>query len=210
MRTVGHRAKPKQRGLIALPLGAALAVGFIGTLGGAGTLAYWNDTATVQGGTATAGSLDVKVDGEQGNPTTYTWTALQMTDMAPGESVAAALPISNAGTTPFTFSASGTATGVAGSGGASMLPQVTVKVRVGGTASGKATTYPRKETCTGGTETFSAVLDGTVKTVVPTGAVMVPGESTSLCVTLELAAAAPNTVQGASITPTFVVTATQS
>ncbi|ANH37490.1 hypothetical protein I601_1048 [Nocardioides dokdonensis FR1436] len=191
-------------------MGMLLAVGFVGTLGGATTLAYWNDTATVQGGTATAGSLDVKVDGQQGNPTTYTWMALQMTEMAPGEIVAASLPISNAGTTPFTFTVSGTATGVAGSGGASMLPQVTVKVRVGGTASAKATAYPRKETCSGGTETFSAVLDGTAKPVVPTGAVMVPGGSTSMCVTLELAAGAPNTVQGASMTPTFVVTATQS
>lgn len=210
MTGVRHRAERPRRGLAALPVGALLAVGFVGTMGGAGTLAYWNDTSTVQGGTATAGSLDVKVDGQQGNPTTYTWTALQMTDMAPGESVAASLPISNAGTTPFTLTVSGTATGTVATGGTSMLPQVTVKVRTGGTAATRATTYPRKETCSGGTETFSAVLDETAKPVVPAAAALVPGASTTLCVSLELAAAAPNSVQGASITPTFVVTATQS
>lgn len=210
MSAVRHCAERRSRGLRALPVGALLAVGFVGTLGGAGTLAYWNDTSTVQGGTATAGSLDVKVDGQQGNPTTYVWTALQMTDMAPGESVAASVPISNAGTTPFTFTVSGTATGTMASGGTSMLPQVTVKVRVGGTASSRATTYPRKETCSGGTETFTASLDATSKPVVPSSAVLAAGASTSLCVTLELAAAAPNSVQGATITPTFVVTATQS
>lgn len=210
MSSVRHRAERERRGLAALPLGALLAVGFVGTLGGAGTLAYWNDTSTVQGGTVTAGSLDVKVDGQQGNPSSYAWKALQMTNMAPGERVAASLPISNAGTTPFTYAVTGAATGVPASGVASMLPQVTVKAYVGATASARATTYPRKETCSGGTEALTVVLDETTEPVVPSGAVLAPGESTTLCVTLELAQAAPNDVQGATMTPTFVVTATQS
>ena len=77
-----------------------------------------------------AGSLDVTVDGQEGNPTRYEWSALQMVNMAPGESVAASLPISNAGTTPFTFEVTGTAIGT---GGVSLLPYVKVRVRTGGT-----------------------------------------------------------------------------
>lgn len=210
MSVVQHGAERRHRGLTALPIGALLAVGLVGTLGGAGTLAYWSDAATVEGGEATAGSLDVTVDGEQGNPTDYEWSALHMRNMAPGERVAASITIENAGTTPFTYSVAGTATGAPASGVASMLPQVTVKAYVGATATARATTYPRKESCTGGTEALTVILDGASEPVVPTGAVLAPGVSTSLCVTLELAPTAPNEVQGATMTPSFVVTAIQS
>ena len=83
------RTGPWQPGVVAL-------VGALGLVGGFGTQAYWNDQATVTGATVTSGSLDLLVDGVQGNPSTYTWSSLSMTDMSPGESKAGTVTLSNA------------------------------------------------------------------------------------------------------------------
>lgn len=83
--TGAHRAQrtggTRRRSVQALLVAAAL---LLGATGGLGTLAYWNDVEAVRGGTITAGSLDLTVDGVQGP---YTWSALTMEQMAPGESL---------------------------------------------------------------------------------------------------------------------------
>lgn len=177
-------------------------VGALGLAGGLGTQAYWNDAATVSGATITSGSLDLLVDGVQGNPSTYAWSSLAMTNMAPGESKAGTVTLSNAGTTPFTVSATATASG-------NLDPHVTARVVLAGSATTDST-YPRQETCTGGTQTFNDTLGNTGKTVVSSTATMAAGTTLVVCVSLTLATNAPNSMQGKSYTPVFTLTATQA
>lgn len=177
-------------------------VGALGLVGGLGTQAYWNDVETVAGQTVTSGSLDLLVDGQQGNPVAYSWTALSMSDMAPGESKAATVTLSNAGTTPFTVAATATASG-------NLDPHVTARVVTAGAATSD-NTYPRQETCTGGTQTFDETLGNSGKTVIASTSTMSPGATLVVCVSLTLASNAPNSMQGKSYTPVFVLTATQA
>lgn len=201
----GRHAAPRRVGPAPrvpwVPVTAAL-VGALGLLGGLGTQAYWNDTATVSGDTVTSGTLDLLVDDQQGNPTTYTWSSLAMTNMAPGESKAATLTLKNNGTTPFTVSATATASG-------NLDPHVTALVMPGGTASSDAT-YPRTETCSGAASTFNDTLGNTGKTVIASTSTLNAGATLVVCVQLTLATNAPNSMQGKSYVPVFVFTATQA
>ena len=196
-RAVARRVRggPWRPGIVAL-------VGALGLVGGLGTQAYWNDQATVTGATVTSGTLDLLVDGVQGNPATYSWSSLSMTDMAPGESKAGTVTLSNAGTTPFTVAATATASG-------NLDPHVTARVVLAGTAT-TATTYRRQEACAGGTQTFNDTLGNSGKTVIASTSTMAAGATLVVCVSLTLATNAPNSMQGKSYTPVFTFTATQA
>jgi predicted ribosomally synthesized peptide with SipW-like signal peptide len=180
--------------------GAVAAATVVG-VGSLGTYAFWTDAATVASGTLTSGTLDLEVDGSQGTPS-YDWAALTLTDMAPGESVAAQLSVQNTGTTPFTFSATGTY-------GAGIQPYFHLRVVRGGTAGNSGAAYPRTGTCTGGTETFATAQLADGATVVPTSPVVAPGGSTTVCVVASLPLAAANAAQGATGTLTLQVSAVQ-
>lgn len=178
-------------------------VGALGLVGGLGTQAYWNDVETVSGATVTSGSLDLKVEGQD----SYTWAALSMTNMAPGESTAESVTLTNSGTTPFTLSATAAATG---SDANALVSQVTMLVRLADTATSDVT-YPRQETCsTAGTVTYNDQAVTTTPVTVVAGPVTVqPGDSTTVCVRLTLSPSAGNTLQGKTYTPSFVFTAVQ-
>ena len=200
--TGAHARAPRRR--VLLPAAVAL-VGALGLMGGLGTKAFWTDSAAVDGATVYAGTLDLTVNGAQGNPTPYAWSALTLSTIAPGESTAASLTLANIGTAPFGVSATGTATGA-------LAPYVTVRVVVGGTASTSGT-YPRSGSCTGGTQAYNGLLSGTPATIVAagtSGASLSSGGSTTLCVSLTLSASTPNAQQGAAFAPSFSLTATQS
>ena len=196
-RAVARRVRggPWRPGIVAL-------VGALGLVGGLGTQAYWNDQATVTGATVTSGTLDLLVDGVQGNPATYSWSSLSMTDMAPGESKAGTVTLSNAGTTPFTVAATATASG-------NLDPHVTARVVLAGSAT-TDTTYPRQEACAGGTQTFNDTLGNSGKTVIASTSTLAAGATLVVCVSLTLATNAPNSMQGKSYTPVFTFTATQA
>ena len=196
-RVVARRVRggPWRPGIVAL-------VGALGLVGGLGTQAYWNDQATVTGATVTSGTLDLLVDGVQGNPATYSWSSLSMTDMAPGESKAGTVTLSNAGTTPFTVAATATASG-------NLDPHVTARVVLAGSAT-TDTTYPRQEACAGGIQTFNDTLGNSGKTVIASTSTLAAGATLVVCVSLTLATNAPNSMQGKSYTPVFTFTATQA
>lgn len=198
----GRHAAPRPASGGARRAAVVALVGALGLVGGLGTQAYWNDQATVAGTTLTSGSLDLLVDGQQGNPSTYTWSSLAMSDMAPGESKAATVTLSNAGSVPFTVAATGTASG-------NLDPHVTARVVLSGAATTDST-YPRQETCTGGTQTFEDTLGNTGKTVISSTATMASGATRVVCVSLTLATTAPSSMQGKSYTPVFTFTATQA
>lgn len=198
-----HRAERPRAGLrlgrgplVVLSLVAALA-----SVTSLGTYAFWNDTATVTGSSITTGTLDLEVDDADDLPS---WVPFSMSDVAPGESRAAVLRLRNAGSTPFTVTATGSATG------ADLASVVTVRVVVGGGTTPE-TSYPRTETCAGGTEVYSGTLAGS-PTVLPASAAVAPavdGGSTPLCLEATLPTGAGNTLQGKTWTPTFTLIATQ-
>ena len=126
---------------------------FIG-LGGQGTYAYWQDSDGVSGGSFSSGTLDLTVDGVQGNPSSYVKTDLALGSMVPGESVAATLTLANAGAVDFTWTATATTGGGLG-------PAFVVEMYAGSTQTGNDTTYPRTEGCT---STATPVVSGTTST----------------------------------------------
>ena len=200
--TRGHRARHGQpRGRLVRAACALLAATVVG-VGSLGTYAFWTDEATLASGTITSGTLNLRVDGNEGNPTPYSWTALSLTDMAPGESVAAQLSVQNTGTTPFTFTATGAFT-------AGIQPYFQLRVVRGGTAGNSGSAYPRTGSCTGGTETFATGTLANGATVVPTSPVVAAGGSTTLCVIASLPISAANAAQGASGTLTLNLSAVQ-
>lgn len=151
---------------------AVLSLGIVLGLGTVSTLAYWTDEAALAGGTFQAGTLDIKLDGNQNGSTQFT-DSFAATNMEPGQSRAAAVQVQNAGTLPFNYSVSAT-----GNGGLNAF--LTYTVRAGGTVSGT--------TCTGGTQVFSGAI-GTGTTVSPTRLLAVApnaGNAESFCITATL------------------------
>jgi len=61
---------------------SAMTIGLVAVMVSAGTIAYFNDTETSEGNTFTAGTLDLKVDG-QDDPNVV---SVSLSDMKPGDS----------------------------------------------------------------------------------------------------------------------------
>ena len=142
------------------------------------------------GGNFSAGTLDVTVDGAQGNPTAYAETNLALSGMVPGESVAANVVLANAGDADFTWTAAATTGGGLG-------PALNVEVYLG-TQSGDDSSYPRTETCSG-----SAIVLGTTTTRLNRS------QSQTVCVKVTLPSNAANASQSqttGSATVTFNAT----
>lgn len=176
-------------------------VGALGLVGGLGTQAYWNDVETVAGATVTSGSLDLKVADQDD----YSWTLLDLDTIAPGESLAEALTVTNAGTTPFTVSVTAAATATVDALRQAMLVTVTRD----GAVVPESLVYPRSESCSG-TVTYGAAAVAVAGTaVLGPSATIAPGGSLTICVRLFFDTGAGNGTQNHDYTPTFTVTATQ-
>ena len=77
-----------------------------------GTLALWTAAAPVEGGTLTAGRLDLTLDGAlSGLGGTTTDAGLALSGMVPGESVTRTVTLSNAGDAPLTWVLHGSSSG---------------------------------------------------------------------------------------------------
>lgn len=64
---------------------AIMSVGIVLGLGAVGTLAAWTDNATATSGVFSTGSIEMKLNGDPGDPTAYGFTALTKTGMMPGD-----------------------------------------------------------------------------------------------------------------------------
>lgn len=176
---------------------ALLALGVVLGLGSLTTGAYWTDDATVTGITLSSGKLDLKLDG-QDDLTGY--TSLSITNMVPGQSVAAVLTVSNAGNVPFTYTATSTATNPDSKNLAGAL---TVKVTGATTVTGSSPTA----TCGGATLAGTgAALGGGLVTTART---ITPGNLERLCLQITLPTTAANSVQDASTGVTLSFNASQ-
>jgi predicted ribosomally synthesized peptide with SipW-like signal peptide len=171
---------------------AFLSLGLVLGVGAVPTLAYWSDEATLTGGTFTSGTLDIKLSGENNNPSAFT-TSFAMSNMQPGDSKSAQVSVQNAGSVDFTYTVTGTAPG-------GLAPSLTFRVVPGGTASGGS--------CTGGTQTFNNNLGGGNTGVVTSARPLSAGASESFCVTATIPSGT-TTGQGESTASSFTFTAKQ-
>lgn len=207
-RTTGARRAERGRGPRPWTPAVVALIGALGLVGGLGTQAFWTDQVTVTGDTVQSGSLTMTVNGQDTD--TYTWAALGMSSMAPGESRAALLTIANTGTTPFRISGTGEPTPESDGG---LRSKMRFTIRVAGSPVGAPdATYPRTETCSGGNLTWDlplsqpgpdAVVPGSVETDVAAGGSLV------VCVQATLESNSDNSVQNKTVVPRFVFTATQ-
>lgn len=187
-----HRAERHRSGR----LRAALGLGVVASLGVGGTWAHWTDEVSVTGTRLTAGTVDLKVNGQDA---VSGYTALTLSAMVPGNSAAAVLTVTNAGTAPVKYTATSTATNADGKGlGAALRAKVTADAAVTGTAPAA--------TCAGTALAGSGTTLG--GSLLSTGRLLAPGASGSLCVQVTLPDAAPSSLQGATTDVVLTLTAT--
>lgn len=195
-RHILHGLRAPFAGLRAVPVRAVLSLGVLVGFGAVGTLAFWTDEATVTGGTFEAGTLDLALSGAENDPAGFT-SSFALTNMLPGHSRAAVVTVENAGTTDFTYTASGTAPGA-------LAPSLRFRVVPGGTVSGSGAA----QTCTGGDPTYDGRLGGGTRAVIPGNRPLASGVDETVCVQAYLPTGAESG-QGLSTTSTFVFRAKQ-
>ncbi|KRF11496.1 hypothetical protein ASG90_17340 [Nocardioides sp. Soil797] len=173
---------------------AALALGTLVGLGSISTMAYWTDSATVEGGTFTAGTLDIKLGSPavDNNPPQFT-TDFAMTDMVPGSTKDAIIKVSNVGTVPFTYTITASATN---SGAGS--DQLGGAIRIA--------TY--RGSC-GGTVLQGSVTPSAVNISRPALGVAPAANAEDLCFRAELPGDANTALQGKSTVVTLTFAAKQ-
>lgn len=182
---------------------ALLSLGIVFGFGATGTLAYWTDTSTVTGATFTAGTLDLQLNDHQGtlaDPAGFT-TTLGMTDMVPGSSVAAMLPVQNKSSgANLTYTMTGGASGTLGAA-------LHLQLFSGGTASNTAGVG----TCNGTQIGTDITLTNTNTTpIISTGRGPLAASTgvENLCFRVELPTTADTSLQSATSAATFIFTAT--
>ncbi|MFD1814525.1 SipW-dependent-type signal peptide-containing protein [Rhodococcus gannanensis] len=174
---------------------AIASLGIVLGLGAIGTLAAWSDSATATSGVFSTGSIDLQLNGNQGNPSAYAFASLTKTGMMPGASVAATLPVQNTGTTSFNYTMAAAATS------STLAPYLKVIVSTG-TSNGTV--------CSGGTVIANnvALVSGGTANLIPTARSLANGGSETLCFQVTLDAAAPTTVQSQTVNTSFNFNAT--
>lgn len=193
MRKLTFRTLRDTRVLAGLSLGAVLA------LGATGTWAYWTDSATVSGTTFSSGSVDIKVNNGDSDPS---FTTMNLSNMVPGNSAAGVITVKNGGLSPLTYSVDAVASNADGKGlGAAMV----VKVTGDATRSGTSPTFTCAGTALANTgTTFAANL---VQSSTPR--LLAAGAQETLCIQATLPTGASTSLQGASTNVTFTFNASQ-
>lgn len=155
-------------------------------VGSVGTFAFWTDSVAVSGTTFTAGSIDLKVN----NLDTVTgYTALNITNMVPGNTTAGVLTIKNSGTAPLKYKGSANASNADALGlGAALTIKVTGDNAVTGTSP--------TATCAG------SALSGTGSSfgasLISTARLLAPGASEVICIQATLPTGASTSLQGST------------
>ena len=176
-----------------------LCLGSLSGLVWAGTFATFTDSGTAAS-TFTAGSVDLLVGGEADDA--YAFTAIEMSNMKPGDVKYAPLAIANNGTLGFTYSMSTSATNADSKG---LADQLTLGVKKVVDAA----------TCDSAGVGYAASLDTlTASGALSAGAIasraLTAGASEVACFRVELPSGSGDTYQGATTTATFTFSATQS
>jgi Camelysin metallo-endopeptidase len=203
------RRRGRGRALLSLAAVAFLATG----MSVKGTFAAWTDAATMQTGSFATGTLDITLNGNlvgpgtTNNPGTWTNSTLALANMSPGESIAQSFPVQNAGSTGLKYTLTGT-----GTGGLAVANGMQFAVYFGVTAanSGTAANSNRTGSCGGTTPTDAngTTLTGTASTFA-TDRILASGASETVCIVARLNGAAPNSLQGSTMTASLLFNARQ-
>ncbi len=170
-------------------LKALLALGVLAVALSAGTFAFWNDSASIGGGSFTSATLDLQVNSGDSHVT----TTLGMTAMVPGSTSAEVIVVKNAGTAPLKYLLQAGLTG-ADAAAYSTSGALRLTVVLNGTRSGTG----NSATCTGGTVLLPAtsLTSSTSTPVLGARGPLAASATESLCLQVLLATDAPSTLQG--------------
>jgi hypothetical protein len=177
------------------------ALAALGTLSGAlwaGTFASFTDTQDAVS-TFSSGSVDLRLNAD--NTSTYTWTAINVSGMKPGDSTYQPLTVSNNGTLGYSYVMTSSAT----NDGKALASTLVLGMKVVASAAAcdsAGVGYAASPT--------TVVAEGVLATRAITARALAAGASEVLCTYVTLPANAPNSVQGATTTDTMTFTATQS
>jgi predicted ribosomally synthesized peptide with SipW-like signal peptide len=169
-------------------------LGLVLAFGSAGTFAYWTDEAVAQGISFTAGTLDLELQDDADDSVSF--TALNISNMSPGQSVAGVLKVENAGNIAFTYTAATSASN------STLAGALDLKV-TNGSVSGSSPSA----TCSG--SQLSGTGTKVNQNLVSTSRSLATGASEDLCLQVNMPSTAASSLQGATTTVTFTFTATQ-
>lgn len=176
-----------------------LSLGLLSGLVWAGTFATFTDSGTASS-TFTAGTVDLLLSGETDDA--YAFTAIEMSNMKPGDVKYAPLTIANAGTLAFSYTM---ATSATNADTKALRDQLTLGIRkVASTA-----------TCDSAGVGYGASLDtmtasGALSAAAISSRSLAVGANEVACFRVELPSTANDTFQGATTTATFTFSATQA
>jgi len=175
---------------------AVLALGILALPASVGTFAFWTDDVVITGATFSTGTLDLRVN----NLDTVTgYTTLNLSTMAPGNTVAGVLTVRNNGTVPLKYTATTAATNADGKGlAAALVVKVTGDTAVTGTSP--------SATCAG--TALAGTGTGLNGSLVTTGRLLSGATEEKICVQVTLPSAAVNALQGATTNVTFTFSGT--
>lgn len=178
----------------------ARALAALGVLSGvvwAGTFATFSDTTTGES-TFTAGTVDIALDDDTTDA--YSFTAIEMSNIKPGDVKYAPLTVKNLGTLGFTYSMSTSATNTDSKG---LKDQLTLEVReVAATTDCDATGFDASVT--------TLVSSGALSAAAISSRSLAASANEVACFKVVLPSTADDTYQGATTTATFTFNATQA
>ncbi len=191
-----RRRSGRTRALISLAAVAVMATG----LSVKGTFAFWTDSASVQTGSFTSGTLDVTLSGNlagaANNGGTWNNTSFALAEMVPGESIAVSFPVRNNGSVPLSYTVAGT-----GAGGLAVTNglQYSVAFGVNAANSGSQAGGNRAGAC-GGTASSDAntTLLTSTSTSLATTRTLAVGTQETVCIVARFNSNAGNGLQGLS------------
>lgn len=212
----GRRRARRGVRLSSVQIRLLLCLGLLGLPAGVGTTAYWTDTATIQSGSISSGTLDLTVGTTAANSTnlpgqggTYQYSELTVANLVPGESIARPFAVRNSGTVSFSYNAGiSTANNNLVSTGSGLRVQIHVDSTP--TETGSEAAGNRVGTCSGPVISDQAVSTSTqTVTIHPTNQVLAPGVTRIYCARILLVGTSPNSLQGQSTTLIIGLNATQ-
>lgn len=223
-----HRASRRARGpwWRSTRVRAALALGVVLSVGATSTLAYWTDQATIASETFTSGTLDLTAGPTTGSefltgtgPNSWTYSALTLTSMIPGDSVSKTVVLRNSGVAALrvngTVTSSNNNLAVAGTPSQG-LQVVIVDGATATTPTTDGATGVRTGGCTAGTTVYtqnvSTTSTGTtIYSTSPTDTrpSLTSSQTRTVCVRVILPTTAPNAVQNLSTAIDLNLTAVQ-
>lgn len=198
---------------------AALGLGIVLSLGASSTLAYWTDEATIASDTFTSGTLDLTAGPSTGSenltgqgPNTWSYTALTLSSMIPGDSVSKTVVLKNSGNAPFRIN--GTVTSTTNdlvSVPATQGLQVIVVDQATAVTETTDANGVRTGGCTAGTAVYTqnVTTTSTTTNIYSAPPSLVAGATRSVCVRVILSSTAPNALQTKTTSIRLNLVATQ-